>query len=201
MKASPNAAAPWKVPSTYPSPNPANKSEDFKTLGISTTMYKKAKKLAIAEGEKSIPYLIDNKRKAVPCVEIARKMRSTTMYYKRKALSGFMGKKSNACISLNPKELSRKSGGSEKNGMQFTTISQKIKPLSPKRQNVLWSYHNDNKQVILWPENRVTKKKGAIFPDRTRNVVENTCRKNVTFLPYHDIDENKLVVGLLPRCN
>src|SRR5271157_6081805 len=141
MKASLNAAAPWKVPPSYPSRNPANKSEDFKTLGISTTMCKKGKKLAMAEGEKSIPYLIDNKRKTISCAEIARKMHSTTMYYKRKALSGFMGKKSNACISLNPKELSWKLGGGGKKGMQFSTISQKTKQLSPKRQNVLY-LHN-----------------------------------------------------------
>ena len=155
----------------------------------------------MARGNGSNPYRIDNKWLKFIVAKIVRKMRSTTIYQKTKALSGFMGKKSKVCISLNPKELSRKLGGSEKNGRQFTTISQKTKPLSPKRQNVLYPHNNDNKQVVLGPENRVTKKRGADFRYRSRNVIENTYRKNVTFLPYHDISENKRDIGLLPRCN
>jgi hypothetical protein len=42
------------------------------------------------------------------------------------------------------------------------------------------------------------KKRGAVFRDQSRNVLENTCRKNVTFLLYHYIHENKVVINFLP---
>ena len=45
------------------------------------------------------------------------------------------------------------------------------------------------------------RKKGELkFELESRNVIENTCRKNVRFRPLHDVDENTQVKRVSPRC-
>jgi hypothetical protein len=47
---------------------------------------------------------------------------------------------------------------------------------------------------------RLTKKRGPQNEGKSHDVVENKCRKNVTLQVCHDVAENKLVNGFVPRC-
>ena len=77
MKASLNAAAPSKVPPTYPSRNPAQQT---RTMQISSVICKKTKKLVIATGKGPHFYVIDNKGIIFLVGKSALIMRFTTMY-------------------------------------------------------------------------------------------------------------------------
>jgi hypothetical protein len=53
-------------------------------------------------------------------------------------------------------------------------------------------YLIENKLVIRFSLARVTGEKRELkIAPQSRNVIENTCRKNVRFMPLHDVYENK----------
>ena len=198
MKAKLNAAALSKVPPTYLSrleiqPNKSGRC-------VFSFMCKKTKKLAIARGDGSNPYRIDNEWLGFIAGKSARKMRSTTMYQKTEALSVFMGKRSNTCISLNQKELSPKLGGSGKTEGDLPRYPRKQSDLAQSDKMLPVSMLLIIKILIVGQKIVLRKKKGSFFRYQSRNVIENTCRKNVTFLPFHDIYENKWLMGFFPRC-
>jgi hypothetical protein len=85
-------------------------------------------------GKGSNPYLIDNKVDIILSAKSVQEMRSTNMCQKRKALSDFMGKKSNDCILLIQNELSPKLGGGEKKGRAVYHYILETKRLSANRQ-------------------------------------------------------------------
>jgi hypothetical protein len=62
-------------------------------------------------------------------------------------------------------------------------------------------YHIETKIVSLSLLARITEK---IPPQkigrRSLKVIENTRRKNIGFVALHDVDENKIVTAVSPRC-
>ena len=54
------------------------------------------------------------------------------------------------------------------------------------------------KQVKCIALTSTSEKRGGKNEGKFHYVIENTCRKNVTLWAFHDVDENKRVIGSFP---
>jgi hypothetical protein len=67
-------------------------------------------------------------------------------------------------------------------------------------ENLAKIYVAENKIVNQISVASVIGKTPPKMGGRSRNVVENKCRKNVHFSPLHDVDEKERVKPFSPRC-
>jgi hypothetical protein len=77
-------------------------------------------------------------------------------------------------------------------------ISMKQKELSENRLIFANSHAIENKRVIELRRGRRKENAGGKYEGMLRDIVENTCRKNVWFRPFHDIIENKALKSRFP---
>jgi len=61
-------------------------------------------------------------------------------------------------------------------------------------------YPIETKIVILSLLGRVTKNPPQKIDERSLNLIENTRRRNIGFLPLHDVGENKIVITVSQLC-
>jgi hypothetical protein len=96
----------------------------------------------------------------------------------------------------------KKGGGTYGNAALRTPtlsmMSMKQKELSENRPIFANSHAIENKRVIKSRQERQKENAGGKYEGMFRDVVENTCRKNVWFRPFRDIIENKALKPSLP---
>jgi hypothetical protein len=78
---------------------------------------------------------------------------------------------------------------------------QKQNELAMNGENRTKTYLIETKPCTRFPLAMIAREKRELKnAPQSRNVIENTCRKNVRFMPLHDVDENTQVKRVSPRC-